>query len=179
MCFNSILFSSLQGGWERNEERGRGGGESKGEQPPRGIWRKLTDVLVSIFSVPGALPTLSDFITTIILHCRLFYFHQRNWNPKSFGNIPRIAQLGSCRARILKACLTFHTSRLGPPERNSSQMGINDPSSFQCSSLNPLSHWGRLVTSKIIQYWRTSLLHPSRLRTSFYTWLSFLASMQI
>lgn len=107
MCFNSILFSSLQGGWERNEWRGRGGGESKGEQPPRSIWRKQTDVLVSIFSVPGALPTLSDFITTIILHCRLFYFHQRNWNSKSFGNIPRIAQLGSCRARIWRLVWLF------------------------------------------------------------------------
>lgn len=82
-------------------EVGGAGGESKGNSLHENIWRKQTDILVSIFPVPGALHTLSDFITIIILHCRLFYFHHRNENSKSLGNIPRTTQLGSCRARIL------------------------------------------------------------------------------
>lgn len=82
-------------------EVGGAGGESKGNSLHENIWRKQTDVLVSIFPVPGALHTLSDFITIIILHCRLFYFHHRNENSKNLGNIPRTTQLESCRARIL------------------------------------------------------------------------------
>lgn len=133
---------------------------------------------MSICSVPGA----SHNNTALQV---ISYFYQSNWNSKSLGNIPRITQLGSCRAKIWSliwlcrpSSYSFWTVKLYPPQSSSIQMGNSDPAIFQGSSLKPLSHWGRLVISKEIHYLKGFPLHPSLLWRPCHTCSSLWASVQ-